>query len=790
MIRKFKNESKDHIAYPLGGLGAGMICLNGNGSLGSFSLRNKPQLKNNPNLFSAIHIKGIENGTRVLESSVPKHYYFDAENAGNGLTGTNYGLPRFESGEFSSKFPFATIKLKDKSIPINVSLIGWSPFIPNDEDRSSHPYAALEYTFSNTSDQALELVYSFNAFNPVKTNDASGVNVIDNGMSFYQDATLNQPFQEAHFTISALEDASIDASWFRGSWFDPLTMLWKNLSEGLVLSQHYGEDEARSPGSSLYIPFTLQPQGKKTITILMSWYVPFSEVRTGEAVKQYSAKDYYQPWYTSVLNNATETHQGWTREYKQLRKETMAFTRAFYRSTLDPVLLEAVSANLSILKSPTILRQRDGRFWAWEGCCDAWGCCDGSCTHVWNYAQSISLLFPRLERGLRETEFAIHQDNVTGHQNFRVLLPIRAPHHNGHSAADGQLGGIIKMYRDWRISGDTAWMAKLYPTVKQSLDFSIEQWDPSHIGLIVEPHHNTYDIEFWGAEPMNSGFYLGALKAFIEMSQALSLPHPLYLSLYQRGQEKFESLFNGEYYRQLTQWTGLKSVLDTRSENSETQTLISAEGPKYQYGNGCLSDALIGIWLSEISGLDGLIDETKLKSTLKYIVQYNHKSCLLSHCNPQRPGFACADESGLLLCTWPHGDKPSLPFVYSDELWTGIEYQVASHLMMKGNYDSGKMLVQSVRSRYNGRIRNPFSEYECGQWYARAMSSYALLYAASGVRYDGLTQTLTVKETLKAETYFVSTPTGFGTVSINGTHTQVRAYLGSLNIKKIRVLGL
>lgn len=400
------------------------------------------------------------------------------------------------------------------------------------------------------------------------------------------------------------------------------------------------------------------------------------------------------------------------------------------------------------------------------------------------------MLFPSLERKLRETEFYDHQDKVSGHQNFRVLLPIRSPLHNGHSAADGQLGGIIKMYREWQFCGDTAWMSKLYPVVKQSLDFAIEQWDPNHSGLIVEPHHNTYDIEFWGAEPMNSGFYLGALKAFIEMSKALSLPHQLYLSLYQRGQEKFETLYNGEYYRQNTQWTGLKNVLDLKNENSETKALISAEGPKYQYWNGCLSDALIGIWLSELSGLDGLIDESKLRSTLKSIVQYNHKSSLLNHCNPQRPGFACADESGLLLCTWPNGDKPSLPFVYSDELWTGIEYQVASHLMMKGDYASGKMLVQSVRSRYDGTIRNPFSEYECGQWYARAMSSYALLYAASGVRYDGLTQTLTINETHKEETYFVSTPSGFGTITINGSNTKIKPYLGSLKIKTIKVLKI
>jgi hypothetical protein len=288
---------------------------------------------------------------------------------------------------------------------------------------------------------------------------------------------------------------------------------------------------------------------------------------------------------------------------------------------------------------------------------------------------------------------------------------------------------------------------------------------------------------------MNSGYYLGALKAFIEMAKALNLPYRSYESLYQAGRQRFETdLFNGEYFSQKTQWNNLKSSLDLSKENPETKALIELEGPKYQYGNGCLSDALVGIWLSEVSGLTDLIDENKLSSTLRSIIRYNHKATLIDHCNPQRPGFACADESGLLLCTWPNNDKPSLPFVYSDELWTGIEYQVASHCLMKGDIESAMKLVRSVRDRYDGRIRNPYSEYECGQWYARTMSSYALLYGASGMRYDGLTHTLTIRETQKKEIYFLSTPHGFGRVTIHGKEVSIKASFGHLSVKTIRFI--
>lgn len=40
---------------------------------------------------------------------------------------------------------------------------------------------------------------------------------------------------------------------------------------------------------------------------------------------------------------------------------------------------------------------------------------------------------------------------------------------------------------------------------------------------------------------------------------------------------------------------------------------------------------------------------------------------------------------------------------------------------------------QTARLRYDGATRNPFDEYECGHWYARAMSSYVLIEALTGV---------------------------------------------------------
>ncbi|WP_219921603.1 GH116 family glycosyl hydrolase [Rufibacter sp. XAAS-G3-1] len=274
---------------------------------------------------------------------------------------------------------------------------------------------------------------------------------------------------------------------------------------------------------------------------------------------------------------------------------------AFYASTLPPEVIEAVAANLPIIKSPTVLRQYDGRLWNWEGCTDVKGCCAGSCTHVWNYAQAIPHLFPSLERSLRHTEFCENQ-SAEGYQGFRTNLPITPLEHDFH-AADSQLGGIMKVYREWRMSGDTNWLKKMYPMTKQSLDWCIKTWDPRNAGIIEEPHHNTYDIEFWGPNGMITSYYLGALQAMVEMGKALKKDVSSHKDLYAKGKKYIETeLYDGEYFIQKIQWTGLKAADPVKASeisigggySDEALALLQKKGPKYQYGTGCMSDGILG----------------------------------------------------------------------------------------------------------------------------------------------------------------------------------------------------
>jgi uncharacterized protein (DUF608 family) len=355
----------------------------------------------------------------------------------------------------------------------------------------------------------------------------------------------------------------------------------------------------------------------------------------------------------------------------------------------------------------------------------------------------------------------------------------------------------MKIYREWRISGDTDWMKGLFPNIRKSMDYCIRVWDPRGTGALEEPHHNTYDIEFWGPDGMCTSFYAGALQAIVLMGNALGEDVSAYESLLAKSKTYMETkLYDGEYFIQDIRWKDLDSPDPTKAQSfhssysKEAVEILEKEGPKYQYGSGCLSDGVLGSWMSLVCGMPEVFDREKVTSHLVAIHKYNLKTDLSEHANPQRPTFAMGDDGGLLLCSWPKGGKLQLPFVYSDEVWTGIEYQVASHLMFEGEVEKGLEIVRTARSRYDGRIRDPFNEYECGAYYVRAMASYGLLQGLTGVRFDAVDGTMYIDSKIGNDfTSFLSTETGFGNVGLKNGKPFVDVKYGVINVRKCVVSG-
>ena len=969
----YAGERLDRIAFPIGGIGAGMFCIEGTGAISHVSVRNRMEFFNEPSAFAALCVKGEPNVARVLEGPIPDWKYFGRPGTGNGATGTTYGLPRFGEATFLARFPFATIALADKDIPLEVIVTGWSPFVPGDADNSSLPAGALEYRFKNPTATVQDAVFSFNTKNFLASAERGHTILpFPKGFILHQDGEeprSAQPRDTGEFAVF-VDDANVvvDHCWFKGGWWDALTLAWRNVQEGLLLDNP--PVEGPCPGASLFVPFTLGPGAEKTVRLMLAWHVPDTDIRVGkdrapafapgpskgkgdnqqevtgflgkglvntfdpagdgatgtltspaftveeryihfliaggrdakkagihllvdgEAVRKAAGQEteelawetwdvaelqgklvqvqivdhergpwdhicidhiiasgnpiaklkvkngnelaarakyvvladfegpdygnwtadppaaccptetsacaqqqYHKPRYAGQFEDVRAVAEYWLGHYDELRAKSALFRDAFYDTTLPPEVVEAVAANLTILKSPTILRQTDGRLWCFEGCCDESGCCHGSCTHVWNYAQAIPHLFPDLERSLRKTEFNESQF-PNGSQAFRANLPIR-PGGSDHVATDGQLGGIMKMHREWRISGDTEWLKTYWSRIRLSLDHVISEFDPRETGLLEEPHHNTYDISYWGPDGHCGTFYLGALTAAVKMGEALGDDVSRYAALLKKGRERLETeLFNGEYFYQKIEWEGyrnefkpLRAVANGEGYKPIIE-LLNTQGPQYQYGTGCLSDGVLGLWMARMCGLDNdIVDRGKVRSNLKSIHKYNLRHDLSKHANPQRPAFAMGDDGGLLLCSWPHGGALAIPFVYSDEVWTGIEYQVASHLMLEGMVDEGLEIVRVCRDRYDGVRRNPFNEYECGHWYARAMSSYGLIEGLTGARYDAVDKTLYIDSKIGDFRSFLSTATGYATVGLEDGKPFLEVKAGHIDVEHTLVSG-
>jgi len=801
----------NRVAFPIGGIGGGMVCLEGTGAISHVSVRNTPRVFNEPHIYAALCVKAKPNVAKVLEGPVPAWKIFGSPGTGNGAAGSSFGLPRFREASFLARFPFGIVTLRDPKIPLQVQVTGWSPFIPGRADESSLPLGALEYNFKNATAESIDAVFSFNSKNFMAIrNDGQGILPIENGFVLWQAASDSKLADQGAFAAFVDDDnVVVDHCWFKGGWWDSVTLAWKNIQEATL--RQNPPVKGPSPGASLFVPFTLKSGQEKTIRLMIAWHVPETDLRYGrdpkDAPKPVTGQVQesqcccevprnYRPWYAGRFKDIYEVVKYWRANYDDLRQKSALFRDTFYDTTLPDEVIEAVAANLTILKSPTVLRQTDGRLWCFEGCCDEVGCCHGSCTHVWNYAQAIPHLFPDLERSLRQTEFNESMDE-RGHQTFRSSLPIRTVEHGFHAAADGQLGGIMKVYRDWRICGDTEWLKELWPKVKLSLNYCIETWDPRGKGVLEEPHHNTYDIEYWGPDGHCSSFYLGALAAAIEMGTVLADDVSKYRQLLAKGKRFLETeLYNGEYFYQKVQTEGLNAKfnpLDVSANGpgyKDVTESLNAQGPKYQYGTGCLSDGVLGFWIARICGLGPIADEAKVRSHLKSVYKYNLRRDLTDHANPQRPAFAVGKEGGLLLCTWPHGSELALPFVYSNEVWTGIEYQVASHLMLQGMVAEGLDIVRLCRDRYDGTIRNPFNEYECGHWYARAMSSYGLMQGLTGIRYDAVEKTLYIDSKIGNDfRSFLSTATGFGTAGLKAGKPFLDVKMGTIDAKYVNLSG-
>ena len=424
---------------------------------------------------------------------------------------------------------------------------------------------------------------------------------------------------------------------------------------------------------------------------------------------------YYAKRFPSSLSVVTQHADDHEASYARTR----LWHDTWYDSTLPHWLLDRTFVNTSILASGTCLRFESGRLWGWEGV----GCCAGTCSHVWHYGQSIGRVFPELERIVRE-----RVDYGVAYQPDGRIFYRGEWTKAAHEAIDGQCGTILRVYREHTMSGDDAFLRRIWPRVKGSIEFLIRE-DGDGNGVLEGKQMNTLDSAWYGPISWISSLYLATLRAGAEMAAEMG-DDAFAASCTQiadkGGKRLTETLFDGEYFFH-------------RRDPAHPGAIGS--------GVGCHIDQVFGQGWAYQLGLDRVLPKKETVTALKSLWRYNFTPDVGPYRAKYKRGrwYAVAGDAGLIMCTFPKGGMKEAGggaagkgFAgYFNECMTGFEYQAAGHMVAEGLVEEGLAVTRAIHDRYHASLRNPYNEIECGDHYARAMASHGVFVSTCGFEHHG-----------------------------------------------------
>ncbi len=785
VLKKYDQEHLKEVKMPLGGIGTGTVSLTGSGALTDWEIMNKPakgffptwgdtRLKRSP--FFSIYVEKPDGNKTVKLLEGPILHEFNGFEGQEGSPFPNHGLPRFSSASFSTAYPFGQVHLRDNELPVEVNLKAFNPLIPGNPRNSGIPMAILSYEVKNNTSGKLTISLNGNLQNFIGYDGQRGEtkknrNMIREkdgvkGIYFYSDGVDKNAQQWGTMALVSLTEGKTTyrTSWIPARWGNAMLDFWDDFSADGELEER--ESIGDRPLASIAVKQGINAGETKVFKFLLTWHFPnrkawgsFSDDLEDKTVGNY---------YENLYDDAWDLVEKEVPRLDSLELETLKFVNIFLQSDLPDVIKEAALFNLANLRTQLAFRIKSGHLFGFEGNFAHEGSGYGSCTHVWNYEHTIPFLFGELARTMREVEFA-YATNEEGLMSFRVGLPLEE---NGQAwktaAADGQMGTIIKVYRDWQLSGDDEMLKKLWPHIKKALSFAWIKggWDADKNGVMEGAQHNTMDVEYYGPNPQMGFMYLGALKATAQMASHMGDQDfaKECLSLYRNGSDWMDAhLFNGEYYEQ--------DIRPPMSKENIAPSLIVGMGsanlssPDYQLGKGVLVDQLIGQVLAHTTGLGYLGKKENIKKTHESIMKYNYRESLENHVNIMR-SYALGDESALLMAGYPHG-RPEKPFPYFPEVMTGFEYTAAIGMLYEGLTEEALTCIQNIRDRYDGLKRSPFNEAEYGNHYARAMAAWGTVIAYTGFQYSAVDRSMAFNP--KTGNYFWSNGYQYGSITVSDT---------------------
>lgn len=784
----YKGKDLAYIGMPVGGIGTGTVYLGGDGRLWLWDIFNETKEgiadKTYKDWQGKKEIKPRDGANFIFP--IAPEYPFEQ---GFGIRviqkdtvwNKNLDFKGFEDITFKGQYPLAEVVYQDAKLPVTIVLQSFSPFVPLDVAASSYPATVMRFKITNTSDKKITVELSGWLENAVlnnseNNNDLQLINTIE---TIAGNTVLTCNSQTDSEVIKKQKDYGNMVLMLCESGKKIKAEAGIKINSNLLFPENEQKIAKANHGEQLVGALSktvkLKPGESKEISFIVSWYFPNLVLPQNKNSKGENKGRYY----SKRFENAAAVAADIANNYNDLYTKTIAWRNCFYEdSTLPHWFLNRTFANTSILATETSFILEDGRFWGWEGI----GCCSGTCTHVWHYAQALGRIFPDLEKNLRErTDFTVI-DNTTGGIDFRGSLANKY-------AADGQAGVVLRSYRDYLISeNNAAFLEKNWNKIKLSLQYLInldaEEGGEAN-GTIFGEQHNTLDAEWYGNVPVITSLYLAALAASVEMATAMkdTIAKKQYATILEAGKKNIEKLFNGEFF-------------------------IQVEDPNHKkaigIGSGCYIDQVFGqSWAFQL-GLGRLYNKEMINKSLESLWKYNFvpdMGLLRDSISPKNNGrpYALAGDAGLVMCTWPLGGKRNdwekhWQFGYFNEVMTGFEHQVASHMIWEDKLDYGLSIVKAIHQRYGANKRNPFNEIECSDHYSRAMASYGAFIAACGFSHNGPKGQLGFAPKIHPENFkaaFTATE-GWGSIEQTRTETSqnnsIKIVFGKLRLEEIELV--
>lgn len=816
----WRAELHPAVAMPVGGIGTGSIAICSDGAWRQFQMMNLGKHTGDlPGTFMALRVMRhvpVFDETMVLQQARD-----DGVRPATPMVDDDVvpGWQRRLVGEvggtrttMSATYPVATVR-HDTGSDVDVTVRTTSPMQPTDLDASGVPVVMVEVTLTNRAPVPSRTWLSHSLLNSVGLDphvNPRGVRAAGLG------GNVNTFERRERGGLIRMENPSVDPS---SPWFGQLALACEadlvvalpsfeeptELTEAMGLLAPWGDHThldaggdaqfaqpsgptdrfgpttpGRSAAGALIAYTELAPGESRTVRFVIAWHFPnryvdfvqFGPPRPEHGRTRFWLGNHYATKWRDAVTVADDVLAHWPHHWGPAERwaETMD------RLPLPERWRTHLATQAVTLRTPTALRTFDGACYGFEGVLGAstgmWsghagGSCAMNCTHVWNYAQAAGAIWPAWERSMRETELDVMLA-PSGALPHRVYLPsylrqlgdgpIGGPE---HPALDGMCGAVLKVYRELRRGAfGLDWVERRWQSICAIMDHIAATWDPGGTGLLHGIQPSTHDIGLSGSNTFMGTYWLAALRAAEEMGRLLGDDGRA-----EAWRERFEvsrraldeACFRDGYYVQLPD---------------------PELGDRDQWGDGCLSDQLIGQWWAHQLDLGHLLPEEHVREALRNVVRHN---LVDDPPTPEDRRFAVEGERGLVLCTWPRGGRPEHPTMYSDEVWTGSEYQVAAHCFQEGLDEEGTAIVEALWSRHDGRRRNPFNEVECGDHYVRAMAGWSVLEARLGMAWNALSGEFRVGGD---GVFPLLTGSGWGVVEL-GAHNTVRCHSGLLEVDTV-----